>query len=340
MTTLFFSAAAHRSLLAGAALAACSLLSVGHVQAQTATQTQGKWPERAVTFIVPFPPGGPVDSTARLTTQPLAQLWSVATPIENKAGAGGILGAQAAAKAPADGYHFFFAAIHHSVLPSLKKNLSYDIEKDFVPVGLAARFPIVLVVTPSLPVKSVAELIAYAKANPGKLSFSSSGTGGGTHLAGELFNSMAGTTIQHIPYKGSAPAMQDLVGGQVQVMFADGPSALPFVKSGKIRALGVGNPEPSAFFPGVPTIAGAGLPGYEAYSWTGVVAPAGTSQAVVERVNADLVRVLKDPKTAESLMAAGAEPMPGSPAEFKAFIAHEIAKWGDIIRKANIKVDD
>ncbi len=317
-----------------AVLALSSLVVAVPVGAQQA------WPDHAVTFVVPFPPGGPVDTTARLTTQPLAQMWSVATPIENKAGAGGIVGAQAAAKAPADGYHFFFAAIHHSVLPSLKKNLSYDIQKDFVPVGMAARFPIVLVVNPSLPVKSVAELIAYAKANPTKLSYSSSGTGGGTHLAGELFNAMANTTMQHVPYKGSAPAMQDLVGGQVQVMFADGPSALPFVKSGKIRALGVGNPEPSVFFPGVPTIAGAGLSGYEAYSWTGVVAPVGTPAAVVARVNADLDKVLRDPKTIEALNGAGAEPMPGTPEQFKAFIENEIKKWGDIIRRANINVDD
>lgn len=303
-------------------------------------QAPAKWPERSVNFIVPFPPGGPVDTTARLTAQPLATLWSVTTPIENKAGAGGIVGAQAAAKAAADGYNFFFAAIHHAVLPSLKPNLSYDIQKDFVPVGLAARFPIVLVVHPSVPANTVAELIAYARANPNKLSYSSSGTGGGTHLAGELFNSMAGTTMQHIPYKGSAPAMQDLVGGQVQLMFADGPSALPFIKAGKIRALGVGNPMPSVFFPEVPTIASAGLPNYEAYSWTGVVAPAGTPAAVVARVNADMVRVLSDPKTAQALMAAGAEPAPGTPEEFRAFLANEIKKWGEIIRTANIKVDD
>ncbi len=298
------------------------------------------WPDQAVSFIVPFPPGGPVDTTARLTTQPLSQLWSVATPIENKAGAGGILGAQAAAKAPADGYHFFFAAIHHSVLPSLKSNLTYDIQKDFVPVGMAARFPIVLVVNPSLPVNTVQELIAYAKANPTKLSYSSSGTGGGTHLAGELFNSMAKTKMQHIPYKGSAPAMQDLVGGQVQVMFADGPSALPFIKAGKIKALGVGNPEPSKFFPGVPTISASGLSGYEAYSWTGVVAPKGTPDSIVQRVNQDMVKVLTEPKTVESLMAAGAEPVPGTSKEFEVLLTNEIKKWGDIIRDANIKVDD
>lgn len=314
-------------------LVTLSVVTLAPVHAQQA------WPDKPVNFIVPFPPGGPVDTAARLTTQPLGKLWNVTAPIDNKAGAGGIVGAQAAAKAPADGYHYFFAAIHHSVLPSLKNNLTYDIQKDFVPVGLTARFPIVLVVNPSLPVKSVAELIAYAKANPNKLSYSSSGTGGGTHLAGELFNSQAKTTMQHIPYKGSAPAMQDLVGGQVQVMFADGPSALPFIKSGKIRALGVGNPTPSAFFPDVPTIASAGLPNYEAYSWTGVVAPVGTPDAAIKKLNADMVKVLNDPKTIESMMAAGAEPMPGTPEQFRAFLANEIKKWGDIIRAANITVD-
>lgn len=298
-----------------------------------------QWPDKPVNFIVPFPPGGPVDTTARLTTQPLGQLWGVPTVIENKAGAGGILGAQAATKAAPDGYHFFFAAIHHSVLPSLNSNLSYDIQKDLLPVGMAARFPIVLVVNPNLPVKSVAELISYGRAHPNKLSFSSSGTGGGTHLAGELFASMAGIKMQHIPYKGSAPAMQDLVGGQVQVMFADGPSALPFIKADKVRALGVGNPEPSSFFPDLPTIASAGLPGYEAYSWTGVMAPAGTSEAIIKRVNADLVKVLSDPKTIEALKAAGAEPVPGTPEQFQKFIQVEIKKWGDIIREAHIKVE-
>jgi tripartite-type tricarboxylate transporter receptor subunit TctC len=303
-------------------------------------QAQAKWPERSVSFIVPFPPGGPVDTTARLTTAPLALLWSVPTPIENKAGAGGIVGALAAAKAAPDGYNFFFGAIHHAILPSLKPNLGYDIQKDFLPVGLTARFPIVLVVHPSLPVKNVAELIAYAKANPNKLSYSSSGTGGGTHLAGELFKSMAGITMQHVPYKGSAPAMQDLVGGQVQLMFADATSALPFIKSGKIRALAVGNPTPSVFFPELPTIDASGLAGYEGYSWTGVFTPKGTPAETVQRINADMKQVLSEPKTVQALMAAGAEPAPSTPEEFRAFLANEITKWGDIIKRANIKVDD
>ena len=261
-----------------------------------------------MTFIVPFPPGGPVDTTARFATQPLGRLWSVPTVVDNKSGAGGIVGAQFAAKAEPDGYSLFFASIHHAVLPSLRDNLSYDILRDFEPVGMAAVFPIVLVVNPSMPVNSVSELIAYAKAQPGKLSFSSSGTGGGTHLAGELFNAMAGTRIQHVPYRGSAPAMQDLVGGQVQLMFADGPSAVPQLKAGKVRALGVGNLRRSALLPDVPTIAESGLPDYEAYSWSGMMAPRGTPAAIVAKVNADLVQVLSDPATASSMIAAGAEP--------------------------------
>ncbi len=297
------------------------------------------WPGHAVTFIVPFPAGGPVDTTARFTTQPLGQMWSVPTVVDNKSGAGGIVGAQFAAKAEPDGYNFFFASIHHAVLPSLRANLSYDITTDFVPVGMAAVFPIILVVNASLPVNSVSELIAYAKQNPGKLSFSSSGTGGGTHLAGELFNAMAGVRIQHVPYRGSAPAMQDLLGGQVQVMFADGPSAVPHLKGGKIRALGVGNPTRSSMVPDIPTIAESGLPGYEAYSWSGVMAPKGTPPDIVKRINADMVKVLSDAGTAKAMIAAGAEPKPGTPEQFGAFVRDEIVKWRDLIKTANIKLE-
>lgn len=297
------------------------------------------WPGHAVTFIVPFPAGGPVDTTARFTTQPLGQMWSVPTVVDNKSGAGGIVGAQFAAKAAPDGYNFFFASIHHAVLPSLRNNLTYDITTDFVPVGMAAVFPIVLVVNASVPVNTVSELIAYAKQNPGKLSFGSSGTGGGTHLAGELFNAMAGIRIQHVPYRGSAPAMQDLLGGQVQVMFADGPSAVPHLSGGKVRALGVGNPTRSSMLPNVPTIAESGLPGYEAYSWSGVMAPKGTPPDIVKRMNADMVKVLSDPATAKGMIAAGAEPKPGTPEQFGEFVRNEIVKWRDLIKTANIKLE-
>ena len=313
------------------AFAAATAQGIAQAQAQTT------WPDKAVTFIVPFPPGGPVDTTARLTTQAMAKNWSTPAVIDNKAGAGGIVGAQAAAKAPPDGNHFFFAAIHHAVLPSLKTKLPYDIQKDFVPVGMGARYPIVLVVHPSLPVKSVQELIAYAKANPNKLSYSSAGTGGGTHLAGELFTSLTGVKMQHIPYKGSSPAMQDLVGGQVQLMFADSTSAIPFIKSGRVRALAVGNPEPSVFFPDLPTIASAGVKDYEAYSWSGVVAPKGTPPEAVKQANAQLNKALKDPQVIETMNKAGQEPVAMTPEEFAAFLDNEIKKWNKTIKSAGIQ---
>lgn len=297
------------------------------------------WPERAVNFIVPFPAGGPVDTAARFVTKPLGELWGKPAVVDNKAGAGGIVAARYAVKEKPDGYSFFFPAIHHAVLPSLRKDLGYDIQADFMPVGSVARFPIILVVHPSLPVKSVKELISYAKEHPGKVSFSSSGTGGGTHLAGELFNSLAGVKLQHIPYRGSAPAMQDLVGGQVQVMFADAPSALPFIKSGHIKALGVGNPERSTLAPDVPTIAEAGVPNYEAYSWSGLMAPKGTPIAVVKKLNHDMVAALNDPAIGPAMAAAGAEPMPGTPEDFARFLDNEIKKWAKVIKDANIKLE-
>jgi tripartite-type tricarboxylate transporter receptor subunit TctC len=317
--------------LCALAFAGATTLGVTQVQAQTT------WPDKAVTFIVPFPPGGPVDTTARMTTQAMAKSWSTPAVIDNKAGAGGIVGAQTAAKAPPDGHHFFFAAIHHAVLPSLSTKLPYDIQKDFVPVGMGARYPIVLVVHPSLPVKSVQELIAYAKANPNKLSYSSAGTGGGTHLAGELFASLTGVKMQHIPYKGSSPAMQDLVGGQVQLMFADSTSAIPFIKSGRVRALAVGNPEPSVFFPDLPTIASAGVKGYEAYSWSGLVAPKGTPPEAVKQANAQLNKALKDPQVIEMMNKAGQEPVAMTPEEFANFLDNEIKKWSKTIQTAGIK---
>ena len=302
-------------------------------------RAQDAWPARPPTFIVPFPPGGPVDVSARTVTQAMSAAWGQPAVIDNRAGAGGIVGAQAAARQPADGYHYFFPAIHHAILPSLREKLPYDIEKDFAPVGMVAVFPIILVAHPSLPVKDVRELIAYAKAHPGQLSYSSSGIGGGTHLAGELFASMTGTQLLHVPYKGSAPAMADLLAGQVQLMFSDAPTATEQIKGGKVRALGISTRERSALMPEVPTIAEAGVPGYESNSWTALLAPAGTPPALITPVNADLVRTLTDPATRARMLAVGAEPMPGSPADLARFLSAEIAKWSTIIRTARIKVD-
>ena len=300
---------------------------------------QQAFPMRPVKFIVPFPPGGPVDVTARAVAQKLSQIWGQQVLVDNRAGAGGIVGADIAAKSSADGYTVFVCSIHHSVLPSLKPKLPYDIEKDFVPVSFGAMFPVVLVAHPSVPVRNVAELIALDKKTPGKLSFSSSGNGGGTHLAGELFNMQAGTTLLHVPYKGSAPAMTDLLGGQVQLMFSDAPTALQQIKAGKVRAIAVASTRRSALLPDVPTIAESGLPSYEAYSWAAFVAPAGTPKDVVQRLSTDINKALNDPEVKKRLYEAGAEAMPTTPEAFGKMLHAEIEKWTKVVRTANIQVD-
>lgn len=300
---------------------------------------QQAYPMRPVKFIVPFPAGGPVDVTGRAVAQKLSQIWGQQAIVDNRAGAGGIVGADIAAKSLADGYTLFLCSIHHSVLPSLKPKLPYDIEKDFVPVSFGAMFPVVLVAHPSVPARDVAELIALDKKTPGKLSFGSSGNGGGTHLAGELFNMQAGTKLLHVPYKGSAPAMTDLLGGQVQLMFSDAPTALSQIKAGKVRAIAVASARRSALLPDVPTVAESGLPGYEAYSWAGFVAPAGTPKDIVQRLSTDINKALSDPEVKKRLYDAGAEAMPTTPEAFGKMLHAEIEKWTKVVRTANIQVD-
>ena len=297
------------------------------------------FPARPVRLVVPFPPGGPVDTVARTVAQRLTEAWGQTVVVDNRPGAGGQVGADNAAKSPGDGYTVLVCSIHHTVLPALKPKLPYDIEKDFVPLSFGARFPIVLVAHPSVEAKSLTELIALAKRSPGKLNYGSSGNGGGTHLAGELFNLQAGTQILHVPYKGSAPAMGDLLGGQVQLMFADAPTALPQVRAGKVRALGVAQAQRSELFPAVPTFGEAGLPGYEAYSWAGFVAPAGTPRDVAARLSQDIARVLALPDVKARLHDAGAEAAPGSADEFGRFLSAELAKWGRVVKAGNIQAD-
>ena len=296
------------------------------------------YPTKPVKFIVPFPPGGPVDTTARAFVPPLGQLWGQSTFIDNRAGGGGIVGAEVAAKQAPDGYGLFVGAIHHSVNPSLHAKLGYDIQKDFVPISFAALFPVFLVVNPSVPAKNVQELIALAKKPDSNLSFASSGNGGGTHLAGELFNMHAGTQLLHIPYKGSAPAMTDVLGGQVAMMFSDAPTAIPHIKTGKVRVLGVASPQRSALMPDVPTIAEQGLPGYEAYSWAALFAPAGTPPDVVAKINADFNKVMRDPEVKQRLYVAGAEADPGTPAQLAQRLQAEMDKWAKVVKAANIKI--
>ncbi|VCU68007.1 Tripartite tricarboxylate transporter family receptor [Pigmentiphaga humi] len=306
--------------------------------AAPAAHADAAYPTRAVRLIVPFAPGGPIDQTARIMSQRLTELWGKPVVVENRTGANGVIAAEAAMQAPADGYTLLFSVIHHTVLPSLQK-LPYDIEKDFLPVTLAAVYPIILVVRPDLPVRTVQELTKMAKARPGKLSFGHSGYGGGTHLAGELFKMQAGVDLLAVPYKGSAPAMADLLGGHVDLMFSDAPTALPHIQMGKLRQLGISTPERSALAPELPTISESGVPGYEAYSWGGISVRAGTPPAVVAKINADIVKMLKDPATQEQMLKIGAEPKPQTPQEYAAFIRTEIEKWAKVVKQANIRMD-
>lgn len=316
-------------------LLAASLVSSLGLPAWAATD----YPNKQVKFIVPFPPGGPVDTTARAFTQKLAQLWPKGTFIDNRAGGGGIVGAENAAKQAPDGYALFVGAIHHAVNPALHAKLGYDIQKDFAPVSFAAQFPVFLVVHPGVPAKNVQELIALAKKPDSRLSFASSGNGGGTHLAGELFNMHAGTHLLHIPYKGSAPAMNDVLGGQVPMMFADAPSCLQHIKTGRLRVLGVASPKRSSLLPQVPTIAEQGLPGYAAYSWAALFAPAGTPKEVIQKINTDFNTVMRDPEVKQRLYVAGAEAQPGTPEQMAAFLQDEITKWAKVVKEAHITID-
>jgi tripartite-type tricarboxylate transporter receptor subunit TctC len=327
-----------RALLAGAGAAAA----LGALAAPGGAFAQAAFPSRPVRFVVPFPAGGPVDTTGRAVAQKLSDVWGVAAVVDNRAGAGGIVGAEIAARLPADGHHVFVCSIHHAVLPSLKPRLAYDIERDFAPLSFGAMFPVVLVAHPGVPVKSVADVVALDRRAPGTLSYGSAGSGGGTHLAGELFNMQAGTKLLHVPYKGSAPAMSDLLGGQVQFMFSDAPTALPQIRAGKVRAIAVASARRSALLPEVPTVAESGLTGlagYEAYSWAAFLAPAGTPPALVQRLSDDIGKALNDPQVRQRLQDAGAEAMPTTPEAFARMLHAEIAKWTKVVRTADIKVD-
>lgn len=293
------------------------------------------FPSRRVTLLVPFPPGGPVDLVARQIAQKLQEQWNETVLVENRPGADSVIGAQAVQRADPDGHTLLVCAIHHSVHPSLKASLPYNFLEDFVPVSGAGNFPIILCAHPSTPFDDIRGLIAHARANPGKLSYGSAGVGGGTHLAGELFKSMTGTDILHVAHRGSAPAMNSLLGNHVQLMFADGPTAVPQVQGNKVKAFGI-SPARLALLPSLPTMPEAGLPGYEAHSWSGIVAPKGTPPAVVARLNEAIVKALREPDTVEKFERFGAQAAPLTADEFGAFLRSETAKWARVIQDAKI----
>ena len=298
------------------------------------------WPAKPVKWIVPFAPGGTTDILARTIGEKLTVALGQPVIIENKPGAGGGVGADFTAKAAPDGYTIMGGTIStHAINASLYKTLPYDPVRDFVPITMIARVPNMLVVNPDIPAKSVAELIALLKANPGKYSFASSGNGTSQHLSGELFKSMAGIDMQHIPYKGSPPALQDVVAGQVAMTFDNITTAWPLAKGGKLRALAVTTAKRSAIAPDVPTLSESGLAGYEVGSWQGVFAPAGTPPAVSARLNTEIVKIINMPEVKEKLIALGAEPVGNSSEDFGAIVKTEVAKWAEVVKKSGAKVD-
>jgi len=298
------------------------------------------YPAKPIRLVVPFPPGGATDILARDVAQKLTEAWGQSVVVDNRPGAGGNIGAELVAHASPDGYTLLMGTVGtHAINASLYAKMPYDHIRDFAPVILVAGVPNVLVVNPALPVNSVAELIAYAKANPGKLNFASSGNGTSIHLSGELFKVMAGVQMTHVPYKGSAPAVQDLISGQVQLMFDNLPPSLPQIKAGKLRALAVTSATRAPALPDVPTMAEAGLPGFEASSWFGVLAPAGTPPAIVAKLNAEIAKWLATPEAKERLSKQGANAAGGSPEDFVKHIAAETAKWAKVVKDSGAKID-
>ena len=298
------------------------------------------YPRRPVRLIVPFPPGGGNDIVARAVAQELGKSLGQQFVVDNRAGAGGAIGAELAARSPADGYTLFLGGVgSHVVNPSLNAKLSYDPIRDFAPVTLIASAPSVLVVNPSLQASSVAEFTALAKANPGKLNYASNGNGSSAQLAAVLYESMAGVRMVHVPYKGVAPALVDLMSGEVQLMFGTLVAILPHIKAGRLRALAVTGRNRSALLPEVPTLAESGLPGYEAGSWYGILAPAATSGAIVARLNAEINAAIRQPEVRERLAAEGAEVIGGTPEEFAVHIGSELARMKKLVREGGLRVE-
>jgi tripartite-type tricarboxylate transporter receptor subunit TctC len=298
------------------------------------------WPAKSIRWIVPFPPGGGNDTVARAVGQRLAEAVGQPVVIDNRPGAGGTIGADLAARAPADGYTLFLAGVaSHGINPALGGRLPYDPVRDFTPVSLLATAPLLLVVHPSLPAKSVKELVALARARPGALNYASNGRGSSSHMAAELFGSMARVRMEHVPYKGFAPALQDLLGGRVELMFSSLVAILPHVSAGKLRPLATTGATRSPVTAQLPTIAEAGLPGYETASWYGVVAPAGTPAPVVDRLAAELARIVRLPAMREQLLTDGAIPVGSTPQAFATHIQAELARWSKLVRDARIQPD-
>lgn len=297
------------------------------------------YPTKPIRIVAPSTPGDAPDVIARLVADKLSVALGQQVVVDNKPGAGGVVGSESVAKSAPDGYTLIMGnAGSHGINAAVYSKLPYDIQRDFAPVSQVAIAPNVMVVNPAVPANTVAEFIAYAKAQPGKLSYASGGNGSSAHMSMELFKAMAGVDIQHIPYKGSSPALTDLIGGQVAVFIGNMPPTVPHIKAGKLRALAVTTRARSALMPELPTI-GDTLPGYETVAWFGVLAPAGTPPDIVNKLSVEIGKIARSPEMREKLVAMGAEPVGGTPDEFKAVIDRDIAKWKPLAQKVGIRVD-
>ncbi len=297
------------------------------------------YPNRPIRFLVGFPPGGTSDILARTIGQKLAEAVGQQVVIENRPGAGGNIGAEAAAKSAPDGYTIFMSTTSQAISASLYAKLNYDLVKDFAPVIQAVNYTNLLVVHPSLPVKSVKELIALAKAKPGQLNYGTAGNGTPPHMTGELFKTYTGVNLQHVPYKGGAPAIADLLGGQITIMFDNVPPLLPHVQAGKMRPLAVTSLNRISVLRDVPTLDESGLKGFDSVAWNGVLAPAGTPKDIIARLNAEILRILSLPDVRERLSSQGADPVGGTPEQFAALIRSEIKKWAKVVKDSGASVD-
>lgn len=297
------------------------------------------YPNKSIRMVAPFSPGGATDALARIVGQKLSERLGQPVVVDNRVGAGGNIGADLVAKAAPDGYTLLLGGVPHAISATLYAKLPYDLQKDLAPVAEIATFPSMIVLHPSLPATSVRELIALAKARPGELNFGSAGNGSPNHLALELFKTMAGVKMVHIPYKGSGQVIGDLLAGQVQLASLGFPVATPHVKSGKLRAIAVTSIERSPLLPGIPTVSEAGLPGFNVTSWYGVFAPAATPKDLVGRLNAEIAGVVASPDVRQRLAVMGAEPAAGEPGQFARYVREEIAKWAKVVKDSGAKLD-
>jgi tripartite-type tricarboxylate transporter receptor subunit TctC len=297
------------------------------------------FPTKPIRIIVPFPAGGTTDVFARMISQKLSENLKQQVLVDNRAGASGMIGTEMVVKAPPDGYTLMITATHHAINPSLYKKLPYDTLKDLVAITLVATSPNVLVAHPTFPPNTIQELIALARAKPGQLNFASTGIGGANHLSGELFKSMAGIDIVHIPYKGAAPAMNDLLAGHVSLMFDTIGIELPYVKAGKLKALAVTTAKRTTIAPDIPTIAESGLPGYEAVSWFGMYGPAGMPKEILTRINTEVAKVLHSPDIQKRFIDYGAEAIGNSPEQFAVYLKSEMAKWAKVVKDCGVQLD-